>query len=106
MTRTPAPVPRRILAVRLGSYCRSPLAARVLADLGGSAVEVRSAGLIDKWDEALGLLVARCRRQWDEHRSLAECRQLRERPSTAATDHHIRQRQHIRQLRPMYPVSR
>ncbi len=44
--------PRRILVVCLGNYCRSPLAGRVLADLGGDAVEVRSAGLIDKWKEA------------------------------------------------------
>jgi protein-tyrosine phosphatase len=51
MTRTPT-APRRILVVCLGNYCRSPLAERVLADLGGSAVEVRSAGLIDKWEQA------------------------------------------------------
>ena len=51
MTRPPA-APRRILAVCLGNYCRSPLAERVLADLGAGAVEVRSAGLIDKWDQA------------------------------------------------------
>ncbi|GHH77651.1 protein-tyrosine-phosphatase [Kitasatospora indigofera] len=51
MTR-PRPAPRRILVVCLGNYCRSPLAERVLADLGGSAVEVRSAGLIGGWDRA------------------------------------------------------
>ncbi len=51
MTHTPTR-PRRILAVCLGNYCRSPLAEHVLADLGGSAVEVRSAGLIDKWEQA------------------------------------------------------
>ncbi|WP_030458973.1 low molecular weight protein-tyrosine-phosphatase [Kitasatospora sp. NRRL B-11411] len=44
--------PRRILVVCLGNYCRSPLGGRILADLGGDAVEVRSAGLIDKWDQA------------------------------------------------------
>ncbi|WP_030548445.1 protein-tyrosine-phosphatase [Streptomyces albus] len=41
--------PRRILAVCLGNHCRSPLAAAVLARLGGSAVEARSAGIRDKW---------------------------------------------------------
>lgn len=44
-----APVPRRILTVCLGNYCRSPLAAVVLAQHGGAAVETRSAGLVDKW---------------------------------------------------------
>ncbi|MCZ4098070.1 low molecular weight protein-tyrosine-phosphatase [Streptomyces sp. H39-C1] len=44
-----APVPRRILKVCLGNYCRSPLAAAVLAQHGGSAVEARSAGIVDKW---------------------------------------------------------
>ncbi|GAA1195046.1 low molecular weight protein-tyrosine-phosphatase [Streptomyces hebeiensis] len=41
--------PRRILTVCLGNHCRSPLAALVLAELGGPAVEVRSAGVRDKW---------------------------------------------------------
>ncbi|MFD5392136.1 low molecular weight protein-tyrosine-phosphatase [Streptomyces sp. NPDC059474] len=41
--------PRRLLAVCLGNHCRSPLAAVVLADLGGPAVEVRSAGTLEKW---------------------------------------------------------
>ncbi|WP_338704343.1 low molecular weight phosphotyrosine protein phosphatase (plasmid) [Streptomyces sp. Q6] len=41
--------PRRILTVCLGNYCRSPLAARILADRAGDAAEVRSAGLVDKW---------------------------------------------------------
>lgn len=40
---------RRILTVCLGNYCRSPLAAAVLTQLGGTAVEVRSAGIRDKW---------------------------------------------------------
>ncbi|MER8188514.1 low molecular weight protein-tyrosine-phosphatase [Kitasatospora sp. NPDC094015] len=44
--------PRRILVVCLGNYCRSPLGGRILADLGGTAVEVRSAGLIDRWTQA------------------------------------------------------
>lgn len=44
----PTPTPRRILTVCLGNHCRSPLAAVVLAELGGSGVEVRSAGLADK----------------------------------------------------------
>jgi protein-tyrosine phosphatase len=42
-------VVRRILTVCLGNHCRSPLAAAVLAHHGGSAVEVRSAGIRDKW---------------------------------------------------------
>jgi len=54
-TRTP---PRRILVVCLANYCRSPFAARVLADLGGEAVEVRSAGLIGRWQEAHPEMVA------------------------------------------------
>ncbi|MGA6189178.1 low molecular weight protein-tyrosine-phosphatase [Nocardia iowensis] len=33
----------------LGNICRSPLAAAVLAQHGGAAVEVRSAGLAAKW---------------------------------------------------------
>ncbi|MGW7021777.1 low molecular weight protein-tyrosine-phosphatase [Streptomyces decoyicus] len=41
--------PRRLLTVCLGNHCRSPLAAVVLAELGGPAVEVRSAGTRDKW---------------------------------------------------------
>ncbi|MGK4582197.1 low molecular weight protein-tyrosine-phosphatase [Kitasatospora sp. HPMI-4] len=41
--------PRRILAVCLGNHCRSPVAAAVLARRGGEAVEVRSAGLLDRW---------------------------------------------------------
>lgn len=40
---------RRILTVCLGNYCRSPLAAVVLAGRGGQAVVVRSAGLRTKW---------------------------------------------------------
>jgi protein-tyrosine phosphatase len=40
---------RRILIVCYGNICRSPLAAAVLAQLGGDAVEVRSAGIRDKW---------------------------------------------------------
>jgi protein-tyrosine phosphatase len=39
--------PRRILTVCKGNHCRAPLAAAVLAQHGGSAVEVRSAGLRD-----------------------------------------------------------
>ncbi|MCJ0868020.1 low molecular weight protein-tyrosine-phosphatase [Streptomyces sp. AP-93] len=41
--------PRRILTVCLGNICRSLLAAAVLARHGGPAVEVRSAGIRDKW---------------------------------------------------------
>ncbi|MDT7788153.1 MAG: low molecular weight protein-tyrosine phosphatase [Pseudonocardiales bacterium] len=41
--------PLRILTVCLGNICRSPVAAAVLQHHGGSAVEVRSAGLRDKW---------------------------------------------------------
>lgn len=41
--------PRRLLTVCLGNHCRSPLAALVLAEFGGPAVEVRSAGIRDKW---------------------------------------------------------
>ncbi|MGW3056427.1 arsenate reductase/protein-tyrosine-phosphatase family protein [Streptomyces goshikiensis] len=41
--------PRRILTVCIGNICRSPLAAAVLAQRGGADVEVRSAGLCDKW---------------------------------------------------------
>ncbi|MGB6164583.1 MAG: low molecular weight protein-tyrosine-phosphatase [Pseudonocardiaceae bacterium] len=39
--------PRRMLTVCKGNHCRAPLAAAVLAKHGGSAVEVRSAGLRD-----------------------------------------------------------
>ncbi|MEU2432473.1 MULTISPECIES: low molecular weight protein-tyrosine-phosphatase [unclassified Streptomyces] len=39
----------RILTVCLGNICRSPYAASVLAYHGGATVEVRSAGLRDKW---------------------------------------------------------
>lgn len=49
MSTTEASRPRRILAVCLGNHCRSPLAAAILAHLGGSAVETRSAGLRAKW---------------------------------------------------------
>ncbi|MBK6013549.1 low molecular weight protein-tyrosine-phosphatase [Streptomyces sp. MBT53] len=45
---TAASRPRRVLVVCLGNICRSPLGAAVLAHRGGSAVEVRSAGLRDK----------------------------------------------------------
>ncbi|MFG2577715.1 arsenate reductase/protein-tyrosine-phosphatase family protein [Streptomyces malaysiensis] len=41
--------PRRLLTVCLGNHCRSPLAALILAELGGPAVDVRSAGTRDKW---------------------------------------------------------
>ncbi|KRV47401.1 protein tyrosine phosphatase [Wenjunlia vitaminophila] len=41
--------PRRLLTVCLGNHCRSPVAALVLGELGGRAVEVRSAGTRDKW---------------------------------------------------------
>ncbi|TXS41710.1 low molecular weight phosphotyrosine protein phosphatase [Streptomyces sp. uw30] len=40
---------RRILTVCYGNICRSPLAAAVLTQLGGDTVEVRSAGIRDKW---------------------------------------------------------
>lgn len=40
------PAARRILVVCLGNHCRSPIAAAVLARRGGSAVDVRSAGLV------------------------------------------------------------
>lgn len=42
----PIPATRRILTVCLGNICRSPLAAAILAQRGGAAVEVRSAGLL------------------------------------------------------------
>lgn len=41
--------PRRLLNVCLGNHCRSPFAALILGELGGPAVEVRSAGTRDKW---------------------------------------------------------
>ncbi|WP_307160944.1 arsenate reductase/protein-tyrosine-phosphatase family protein [Streptomyces rishiriensis] len=41
---------RRVLIVCLGNYCRSPFAALALAHRGGTEVEVRSAGLIGKWE--------------------------------------------------------
>ncbi|MFE1776002.1 low molecular weight protein-tyrosine-phosphatase [Streptomyces sp. NPDC059008] len=41
--------PRRLLTVCLGNHCRSPLAAAVLAKVGGPAVEIRSAGIRDRW---------------------------------------------------------
>ncbi|MFI0817088.1 low molecular weight phosphotyrosine protein phosphatase [Streptomyces sp. NPDC021098] len=41
--------PIRATAPGIDSSRRSPLAARVLAELGGPAVEVRSAGTRDKW---------------------------------------------------------
>jgi protein-tyrosine-phosphatase len=40
---------RRILTVCLGNHCRSPIAAVILAERGGDAVETCSAGLRDKW---------------------------------------------------------
>lgn len=40
---------RKLLAVCLGNYCRSPFAELALARRGGAAVTVRSAGLIGKW---------------------------------------------------------
>ncbi|WP_405677450.1 low molecular weight phosphotyrosine protein phosphatase [Streptomyces sp. NBC_01511] len=40
---------RRILTVCYGNICRSPLAAAVLVQLGGDNVDVRSAGIRDKW---------------------------------------------------------
>lgn len=58
-------MPRRILTVCLGNICRSPYAASVLQHHGGRDVEVRSAGLRDKWaglpahDEMLAIAVAR-----------------------------------------------
>lgn len=40
---------RKLLTVCLGNYCRSPFAQMALARRGGTAVTVRSAGLISKW---------------------------------------------------------
>ncbi|MFK0223773.1 low molecular weight phosphotyrosine protein phosphatase [Streptomyces vinaceus] len=42
---------RKLLTVCLGNYCRSPLAQVALTRRGGSAVTVRSAGLIGKWQD-------------------------------------------------------
>jgi len=39
----------RIVTVCLGNICRSPFAAVVLEANGGGNLEVRSAGLVDKW---------------------------------------------------------
>ena len=44
-----AAAPRRLLVVCLGNICRSPLGGAVLAQHGGTSVEVRTAGLRDKW---------------------------------------------------------
>ncbi|MFI1767543.1 low molecular weight protein-tyrosine-phosphatase [Streptomyces sp. NPDC020800] len=41
---------RKVLTVCLGNYCRSPFAALVLAHRGAAELEVRSAGLIGKWE--------------------------------------------------------
>lgn len=49
MNTTEASQPRRILTVCLGNHCRSPLAAAILAHLGGPTIEIRSAGLRGKW---------------------------------------------------------
>ncbi|MFE4796184.1 low molecular weight phosphotyrosine protein phosphatase [Streptomyces sp. NPDC056708] len=40
-----------MLTVCLGNYCRSPFAALALARRGGDDVQVRSAGLIGKWQD-------------------------------------------------------
>ncbi|MGO4422531.1 low molecular weight phosphotyrosine protein phosphatase [Streptomyces sp. MCAF7] len=40
---------RKLLTVCLGNYCRSPFAQMALTRRGGTAVTVRSAGLIGKW---------------------------------------------------------
>ncbi|OKI12679.1 hypothetical protein [Streptomyces sp. CB03911] len=42
------------------NHCRSPLAERILSDLGGTAVEVRSAGLIDTWGQAHPEMTTAC----------------------------------------------
>ncbi|MFF5097867.1 MULTISPECIES: hypothetical protein [Actinosynnema] len=60
--------PRRLLTVCLGNHCRSPLAAVVLADLGGQAVQVRSAGTRDRWQDQPAhrlMVVAAARRGHD-----------------------------------------
>jgi protein-tyrosine phosphatase len=41
--------PRRLLVVCLGNICRSPIGGAVLARRGGTSVEVRTAGLRNKW---------------------------------------------------------
>ncbi|MFF7975771.1 hypothetical protein [Streptomyces sp. NPDC007905] len=41
---------RQVLTVCLGNYCRSPFAALALAKRGAGELEVRSAGLIGKWE--------------------------------------------------------
>ncbi|MEU8034634.1 low molecular weight protein-tyrosine-phosphatase [Streptomyces sp. NPDC049099] len=41
---------RKVLTVCLGNYCRSPFAALALAKRGAGELEVRSAGLIGKWE--------------------------------------------------------
>lgn len=45
MTELDTSTARKILVICLGNHCRSPLAAAVLARRGGTAVDVRSAGL-------------------------------------------------------------
>ncbi|MET7457433.1 low molecular weight phosphotyrosine protein phosphatase [Streptomyces sp. NPDC005574] len=42
---------RKILTVCLGNHCRSPFAQIALAHRGGTDLEVRSAGLIGKWQD-------------------------------------------------------
>ncbi|MFF4403642.1 low molecular weight phosphotyrosine protein phosphatase [Streptomyces sp. NPDC001404] len=42
---------RKLLTVCLGNYCRSPFAQVALTRRGGTAVTVRSAGLIGKWQD-------------------------------------------------------
>ncbi|MFC8247831.1 arsenate reductase/protein-tyrosine-phosphatase family protein [Streptomyces chartreusis] len=42
---------RHLLTVCLGNYCRSPFAQVALTRRGGTAVTVRSAGLIGKWQD-------------------------------------------------------
>lgn len=42
---------RKVLTVCLGNYCRSPFAQIALAHRGGTNLEVRSAGLIGKWQD-------------------------------------------------------
>ncbi|MEU6664457.1 low molecular weight phosphotyrosine protein phosphatase [Streptomyces sp. NPDC046727] len=41
---------RKVLTVCVGNYCRSPFAALALAKRGAGELEVRSAGLIGKWE--------------------------------------------------------
>lgn len=45
----PATPVRHILTVCLGNHCRSPIAALVLDQRGGPAIQTRSAGLSNKW---------------------------------------------------------